>query len=329
MATTNATQTPTSTRPHVDLSDAPAPFNGPLRTVGFFFLGGLSHFWFTFLCDLQVLHHERLVRAISNADRSTESLSNDHDNEARVAAGKKRGLVTVMNHASVIDEPLMGAMVPWRFFYHHDRMRWTLAAEDFCFTNAVANLFYKTHKAIPLRRNGGLSQPAVAHARDLVCDQGEWLHMYPEGKVYQDGIIRPVKRGVARMTAASSEDKVPVVLPLYSAGIQDCVPLGTWWPRWGRTVTVVVGQPVDLVPVWKKHRGNTDAYDAAVVEQVQLALTACKKECDAIHAARIRDRNDRGGSIWDLIWGTQHFTPSSSSSPAVSPMDRMRDILAA
>lgn len=46
---------------------------------------------------------------------------------------RRRGVLTVSNHVSVVDEPLCWGVLPWRTYLTARQMRWTLGASDIVF----------------------------------------------------------------------------------------------------------------------------------------------------------------------------------------------------
>lgn len=265
--------------------------SGPVRTIGFLVLGSMCHGFFRLLSDFEAVHVDRLYDAVEKRPHDV-------------------GLVTVMNHASVVDELVLGSVCKFSWLWNTSKLRWTLAAEDFCFKYPILSTFFKTMKAIPIKRGAGLEQPAVFQARQLV-QQGEWLHLYPEGKVSQDGNIQRIRRGVARVIESESGERIPIVVPMYIAGVQDCVPLGTWFPRPGRTITMIVGPEIPLNDIVSKFTVGSisrEEYDSLVAQRVQEHMLLLKAEGDVVHSRRV---NERTGSLWDGVFGKQTTTYSS------------------
>jgi 1-acyl-sn-glycerol-3-phosphate acyltransferase len=99
-----------------------------------------------------------------------------------------------------------------------------------------------------VRRLGGFSvdpkHPSITTLRHSVelLEQGETLVIYPEGGIFRDGKVHPLKPGIARL-ALSAESTHP------GLGIK-IVPISInysqSYPRWGTDVSIHIGQPVEV-----------------------------------------------------------------------------------
>ena len=67
---------------------------------------------------------------------------------------RRRGLVTVSNHLSVIDDPLIWGVLPLSFAVLDGYMshRWTLASHDICFRNKFTSHFFTLGQTLPVHR---------------------------------------------------------------------------------------------------------------------------------------------------------------------------------
>lgn len=165
-----------------------------------------------------------------------------------------RGLLTVSNHQSVIDDPLLlSALLPPRILYRPSVMRWGLCSVDICFQARFYAAVCRLGKTLPMMRLGGLRQPHLAGAASRLRDGG-WVHLFPEGRVRQRG-MGYAKRGLGKMIAMAyaANGDVPIVLPLYHEGVEGVMPqdhktnkLKSIVPRVGQRVFAIAGDPVEV-----------------------------------------------------------------------------------
>ncbi|KAH7684398.1 1-acylglycerophosphocholine O-acyltransferase protein [Dioscorea alata] len=137
-------------------------------------------------------------------------------------------LLTVSNHMSTLDDPLM-----WGFkgFPSMDAKlaRWVLAAEDICFKNRILSYLFRLGKCIPVTRGGGIYQEHMSEALD-VLNGGGWLHTFPEGKVNQEDVpVRRLKWGTASLIVRAPV--TPIVLPIVHSGFEKVMPEKAFYGR--------------------------------------------------------------------------------------------------
>ena len=69
---------------------------------------------------------------------------------------EKRGLLTLSNHISTVDDPsIFCAFLPLSFFlseHEHKRNRWTMCAKEFCFKSAALGTYFQNGKVLPIER---------------------------------------------------------------------------------------------------------------------------------------------------------------------------------
>ncbi|KAK9069389.1 hypothetical protein SSX86_011292 [Deinandra increscens subsp. villosa] len=158
-------------------------------------------------------------------------------------------LITVSNHMSTLDDPVM-----WGFkgfpTCNADLQRWVLAAEDICFKNTVLSYFFRLGKCIPITRGGGIYQEHMTEALELL-NSGEWLHTFPQGKVYQeDEPIGRLKWGTASLIARAPV--TPIVLPIIHHGFEKVMPEKYLFgrrppiPLWNKNIKIIVGEPIEF-----------------------------------------------------------------------------------
>eukprot|EP00850_Spirogloea_muscicola_P025466 SM003188S11883 [mRNA] locus=s3188:130:1399:+ [translate_table: standard] len=215
-----------------------------------------------------------------------------------------------------LDDPLLWGR--WRLPGGDPKLcRWTLTAKDICFTNPAFSYFFRLGKCIPVVRGGGIHQPAIQEAIDVV-NAGDWLHTFPEGKVEQRQVpLARLKWGVGSIIARAAVP--PLVICVAHSGFEKVMPEKHLFgrralvPLPGKHVTVVVGEPLHFdVPLLRQQaaeavaRGEWQPEATAAPEDVMEAAaepsskTAALTEEDfadpskevekpMLHAARVID----------------------------------------
>ncbi|KAK3295676.1 uncharacterized protein B0H64DRAFT_395950 [Chaetomium fimeti] len=201
----------------------------------------------------------------------------------RDPANRQRGLLTVSNHVSVLDDPVVWGILPLRYTFDPSNLRWTLGAADICFANKFLTNFFTHGQVLPCHRLkhspfGGPFQPALGQAIRLLSTplplpphhqtytttgrdthpsplihgafrRHSWVHVFPEGCVHQHAAadMRYFKWGLARLILEA--EPRPDVLPMFVDGTQRLMPEDRGFPRFlprvGKTVRVAFGEVLD------------------------------------------------------------------------------------
>lgn len=77
------------------------------------------------------------------------------ENAVKRTEVENRGLMTVMNHMSVVDDPFIWGVFPWRMYRDLDQIRWCLGAHNVCFQNKFFSTFFSLGKVLSTERFGG------------------------------------------------------------------------------------------------------------------------------------------------------------------------------
>ncbi|KAI1435734.1 acyltransferase [Xylaria sp. CBS 124048] len=253
--------------------EAPPPDRPPLpwRLTSSMIMGltaGLSR---VFLYSLNTVEVTGLQRFLDILDRRED------------VNQRQRGLLTVCNHISVFDDPLMWGVLPFRHAFNPSNHRWGLGAHDICFKNSLLSTFFLAGQVLPTHRLqhsplGGPFQPTVPQAIRLLSarpfvepayaggavseeigtaglppiytqNRYSWVHVFPEACVHQHPkmFMRYFKWGVSRMILES--EPMPDVLPIFIDGTQRIMPEDRTWPRFlprfGVTFRVAFGDLID------------------------------------------------------------------------------------
>lgn len=176
---------------------------------------------------------------------------------------KGNSLLTACNHTSTLDDPgLLAVLLPWKSSWNSFRVRWSLGAKEIMFKNPLFNWFFKAGQVIPIERGAGIEQEGV-YLSIKKLNEGEWVHIFPEGKVNQLGKILPLRWGIGKIIAEA--DKTPPVLLFYHVGMDKILPGGSGFynrfvPRpFQKKVFVIFGKPINFEEMIKLHRekGNS------------------------------------------------------------------------
>lgn len=158
-------------------------------------------------------------------------------------------LLTVSNHTSSLDDPLMFGILPLSTLCHPQAgswMRWSLGAEELLFTNALYRWFFTAGQVLPIRRGQGIGQPSMDRAVHLM-KEGGWVHIFPEGRIIggdpEWGRGKRLKWGVSRLISESPI--APLLIPIMHWGMDRIKPVHEGI-RLFQSVQIAIGDPINL-----------------------------------------------------------------------------------
>ncbi|KAL5783886.1 hypothetical protein ACOSP7_008915 [Xanthoceras sorbifolium] len=237
-----------------------------LQAVAVPVLGNVCHVFMNGLNRVQVYGVEKL-----------------HD--ALLCRPKNKPLITVSNHVASVDDPfVIASLLPPRVLLDAQNLRWTLCASDRCFKNPVTSAFFRSVKVLPVSRGEGIYQKGMDTALSKL-NTGGWVHIFPEGSRSRDGgkTMGSSKRGVGRLVLDA--DNAPMVVPFVHTGMQEIMPVGANFPRIGKTVTVLIGDPIEFDDLLNeeqtKHVSRGKLYDA-VASRIGNRLQQLKFQVDKL-----------------------------------------------
>ena len=224
------------------------------------FIGSWAYLLANVLNKSRVFNVEVFNRELARVESKLKMLeSAEQDKRQLGSLDGKAPLLTLSNHISCIDDPILWAtLLPLTYYSTHtESVRWSAAALEICFSKPWHSTFFALGKTFPIVRGDGLNQPAMDFMSALLR-YNQWLHLFPEGKVMRDDKQRVIsnrergyvfKWGISELILnhfKTANDNKPIssekqirILPFYHLGMDDILPIGwPYIPRFGKKITV-------------------------------------------------------------------------------------------
>uniref|UniRef100_A0A1B6CXT3 Tafazzin family protein n=2 Tax=Clastoptera arizonana TaxID=38151 RepID=A0A1B6CXT3_9HEMI len=214
----------------------------------------------------------------------SKSYNCEYFNKLLTSRPKHVPLITVSNHHSCFDDPGIWGCLSIRQILNASKMRWSLAAHDICFTNKFHSYFFLLGKCIPVIRGKGIYQDAVNFCIEKLS-KGNWVHVFPEGRVNMTKEFIRLKWGVGRMIMESPV--LPVVVPIWHVGMDDVLPNDPpYILKTGKKLTFNFGKPIELTELinnLKSIKASEEDTRKAITNKIQEQLLLLKAETEKLH----------------------------------------------
>ncbi|CAO3572337.1 unnamed protein product [Mortierella alpina] len=242
---------------------------------------------------------------------------------------RTRPILTVTNHASTADDPLLWGALPWKCYWQPTRtIRYALGAQELCYPNKPVGAFFRFGQIVPIIRGNGIYQPAIDKSINLLRS-GKWVHIFPEGKINQTDQLIRLKWGIGRIlmeyggpTLAEGgrpmdQVEMPIVIPIYHLGMEDILRLNEdnsspVFPKLGMPLTIVFGEPIEFGSLMQEYKeGKIQEVEARILmtervfealEELRVAALRLQKE-QAELAEQDRTKKGRWWWIQPAGWG--------------------------
>ncbi|GJJ76384.1 monolysocardiolipin acyltransferase [Entomortierella parvispora] len=230
-------------------------------------------------------------------------------------SNRTRPILTVTNHSSTADDPLLWGALPWKCYWTPTKtIRYALGAQELCYPNKPVGAFFRYGQIVPIIRGNGIYQPAIDKSINLLRS-GKWVHIFPEGKINQTDQLIRLKWGVGRILMEyggppiaqggkpMDEVEMPIVIPIYHLGMEDILRLfpdnsSPIFPKLGMPLTIVFGEPIEFGSLMQEYKeGKIDEVEArvkmtervfdALEELKQVALRLQKEQAELAEKDRI------------------------------------------
>ncbi|SCV06046.1 LANO_0H20912g1_1 [Lachancea nothofagi CBS 11611] len=132
------------------------------------------------------------------------------ENAIERSVTENRGLMTVMNHMSVVDDPFIWGVFPWRMYKDLDHIRWCLGAHNVCFQSKFLANFFSLGKVLSTERFGGGPFQGSIDASIRLLSPDDTLDLEWTPRWAQDSPSTPNQPQVSSISAMAKDYKPPV-----------------------------------------------------------------------------------------------------------------------
>lgn len=115
--------------------------------------------------------------------------------------------------------------------------------------------------------------------------RGQWVHVFPEGRVNMSKEYIRLKWGVGRMVLDSPV--TPIIVPIWHVGMDDVLPNDPpYILKTGKRVTFNFGEPIELsslIAELKMSNASEETARKAITDKIQEELLNLKEKTEKLH----------------------------------------------
>ncbi|AFZ31734.1 phospholipid/glycerol acyltransferase [Gloeocapsa sp. PCC 7428] len=144
-----------------------------------------------------------------------------------------------------------------------------------------------------IRRLGGFAidtkHPAISTLRHGVelLQAGEMMVIFPEGNIFRDGTVHPLKPGLARIALSAESSQPGLGIKIVPINLSYSQP----YPRWGCEVKIRIGSPISVADY---NTGSIKQNAKALTTDLEAALNALnahEAELPTVRASEVKNND--------------------------------------
>ncbi len=147
------------------------------------------------------------------------------------------------------------------------------------YRNRLLSWYMDIVKCIPVERGKGIDQFSQKVVTQKLIE-GNVVHIFPEGTRSRTGELLPGKAGVGKRIY---ESRVKVI-PCYHEGLRNILPVGTHFPKVGKKIRVIIGEPVFFDDYFKMD--NSPAAWKAISDRIMDEIKYLKEKLHELETQR-------------------------------------------
>jgi len=225
------------------------------------------------------------------------------DNLVNILKSRQQGIITIANHQSDFDDPIIWSPLDWNQI-NVETFRWIMAAREHIEASSLLSYLAPNLKIILINRkeahhkDSGLHQEAIFTANEKLAKNHDWVHLFPEGRLFQDygRFIGTFKHGLAHLIMSCDKDlakelnkeliekniinkkyisstKLPILIPIVHFGMHNVKPLYQN-PNILQNVHIFYGEPINLTDILQQLKIEIFIGTEKRLEHIRTFLTA-------------------------------------------------------